>query len=839
MKREILAIVMLAGLAVNGWGGVVTNWVDEAGFEGLSGATHPDAGTAPWFTSGESDSGWVQREQTIVNSGSQSIKISEAGNAQVVQDLGLTLDSNTVYEMSFALRMDDLSSDAALSNDTSVGVLFSTSETLDGSYTWSGKSIYNQKPSTTGVWETVTLLIDGADPNLADNHGEYLRVALKKWNKNSEYTTYIDDVKFGPKLPRTEDNRHPVTFYVDAVNGDDSNDGMSHVTPWQTPQAVYKFDDFNGFVPGDKILFRRGDTFSGSFRIQASGEEGKPIVIGAYGDEQAAKPWIQGTSKHVIQLNDGNSFIEISDLKITNYQPSGALWLRYGIEIAPPEASGLMEHIYITNCDIMDVEGNNGDPNDDNDHRSYGIYAQIPNTPDTTPLSRWHDFRVENCHFEGIDGWGVRVRDHCNMLSQVRRGEALNGEFQSTGLVIQNNTATNNHQTCIQFNGQDGALIQNNVLDGTGGDSSIWFWSCRNTTVQYNVIKNINKPAADAYALHGDFMCENTLFQYNVGVNCEGGLVQAINQSDGGVNIQNNLTARYNLGIDCGFRSGNSAAIMLSGDVNNTKIYNNTIITTGSKPMYKAISFGNWTDPDYGGSDIWPENSLIANNIFYSYGGKKPTYKDAARMDDDGNVVTHNMYVGPNAPDVCPAELHEVTGDPRFADATGSEPEDFKVAYNSDVIGAGLVIADNGGEDFFGTPLTNATPSIGFYEFIAGAYTDTDGDLMSDAYEIANGLDPDVNDAHLDKDGDGRSNLDEFIEDTLADDPNSRFIANVLAATQELDWDEKPERLYHIFQALSLGDTWNLVQSNAVPPFSIDTSGDQNFYKVEVEYELP
>jgi hypothetical protein len=162
MKREILAIVMLAGLAVNGWGGVVTNWVDEAGFEGLSGATHPDAGTAPWFTSGESDSGWVQREQTIVNSGSQSIKISEAGNAQVVQDLGLTLDSNTVYEMSFALRMDDLSSDAALSNDTSVGVLFSTSETLDGSYTWSGKSIYNQKPSTTGVWETVTLLIDGA-----------------------------------------------------------------------------------------------------------------------------------------------------------------------------------------------------------------------------------------------------------------------------------------------------------------------------------------------------------------------------------------------------------------------------------------------------------------------------------------------------------------------------------------------------------------------------------------------------------------------------------------------------------------------------------------------------
>ena len=48
--------------------------------------------------------------------------------------------------------------------------------------------------------------------------------------------------------------------------------------------------------------------------------------------------------------------------------------------------------------------------------------------------------------------------------------------------------------------------------------------------------------------------------------------------------------------------------------------------------------------------------------------------------------------------------------------------------------------------------------------------TDSDGDGITDLYEEANGLDPDVNDAALDKDGDTISNLDEFKSDpqTLA-----------------------------------------------------------------------
>ena len=51
---------------------------------------------------------------------------------------------------------------------------------------------------------------------------------------------------------------------------------------------------------------------------------------------------------------------------------------------------------------------------------------------------------------------------------------------------------------------------------------------------------------------------------------------------------------------------------------------------------------------------------------------------------------------------------------------------------------------------------------------------DADRDGMDDAWERANGLDPAVNDAGADRDGDRRSNLDEFLAGTDPDEPAAR-----------------------------------------------------------------
>ncbi len=64
---------------------------------------------------------------------------------------------------------------------------------------------------------------------------------------------------------------------------------------------------------------------------------------------------------------------------------------------------------------------------------------------------------------------------------------------------------------------------------------------------------------------------------------------------------------------------------------------------------------------------------------------------------------------------------------------------------------------------------------------VAGADTDMDG--IADDYEALNGLTVGVNDAALDRDGDGSSNLAEFQAGTAANDPNSRLkVTDIVAA---------------------------------------------------------
>jgi len=62
--------------------------------------------------------------------------------------------------------------------------------------------------------------------------------------------------------------------------------------------------------PGDRILFRRGDTFYGSLNITKSGEAGLPITIGAYGTGD--KPVITGFTTVTGWANEGNGIYSAS-----------------------------------------------------------------------------------------------------------------------------------------------------------------------------------------------------------------------------------------------------------------------------------------------------------------------------------------------------------------------------------------------------------------------------------------------------------------------------------------------------------------------------------------------
>ncbi len=68
-------------------------------------------------------------------------------------------------------------------------------------------------------------------------------------------------------------------YYVDSVNGSDSNSGTSEDAAWRTLARVHA----TNFPPKSTIYFKRGSTWTGGLVIDDSGTENAPIVFTAYG----------------------------------------------------------------------------------------------------------------------------------------------------------------------------------------------------------------------------------------------------------------------------------------------------------------------------------------------------------------------------------------------------------------------------------------------------------------------------------------------------------------------------------------------------------------------------
>jgi len=68
-------------------------------------------------------------------------------------------------------------------------------------------------------------------------------------------------------------------YYVDSVNGSDSNPGTSPDRAWRTLAPVHS----RRFLPGDIVHFRRGSSWAGGLTIDDSGVQGNPITFTTYG----------------------------------------------------------------------------------------------------------------------------------------------------------------------------------------------------------------------------------------------------------------------------------------------------------------------------------------------------------------------------------------------------------------------------------------------------------------------------------------------------------------------------------------------------------------------------
>jgi parallel beta-helix repeat protein len=94
------------------------------------------------------------------------------------------------------------------------------------------------------------------------------------------------------------------TFYVSSTTGNDANNGTTRTSAWKTISKINN----QTFLPGDGILFKRGDTFYGSILVYSSGNSSKPITYSAYSTGE--KPLITGFTTVTQWTNLGNNIWE-------------------------------------------------------------------------------------------------------------------------------------------------------------------------------------------------------------------------------------------------------------------------------------------------------------------------------------------------------------------------------------------------------------------------------------------------------------------------------------------------------------------------------------------------
>jgi hypothetical protein len=111
-------------------------------------------------------------------------------------------------------------------------------------------------------------------------------------------------------------------YYVDSVNGSDSNPGTDPDKPWKTLNKVHA----QQFAPGSIIFFKRGSVFNGGLVIDDSGTSSQRIKFTAYG--QGPRPVFTNPgspSNHTSGITIKADWVIVERFAVRNARLAGVL----------------------------------------------------------------------------------------------------------------------------------------------------------------------------------------------------------------------------------------------------------------------------------------------------------------------------------------------------------------------------------------------------------------------------------------------------------------------------------------------------------------------------------
>lgn len=533
-----------------------------------------------------------------------------------------------------------------------------------------------------------------------------------------------------------------IVYYVDAEDGDDNNPGTSPEQAWKSLTKVTA----TTFQPGDQILLKSGSVWNGEWLWpKGSGVEGAPIKIDKYGGE--ALPVINGMGvdrgfnySGAVHLRN-QEYWEIRNLEITNdddfdtdivlQRPQGdnsypnkdktrnGILLIVDGDLLEDDADGIMDHIYIENCYIHDVDG----PNDWNDTFTGGIIFNVIGST-IRPNTSFRDLRIANNTIRKVDLLGIT--GYVDMVRGNYQAAIGPNNLWMRDIYIGHNYMEDIGQGGIDLCDAMNAVVEYNVVDGFlkrypsfRPTVALYPWKSENAVFQFNEVYNGPSTNADGSPYDMDSALKNVVYQFNYSHNNPCGWMLYMGKND-------NDIIRYNISDDGG---DFIIKYFLTACTTPTYFLNNVIIYDGARTKFmhrdpfKSMTYF-YNNVFYNKSEttttVWHDTNRylgnlgqveFSNNCFYEASGQHSPYEP-----NDPNKITENPLM------LNPGQAPQKNSAGILSGATIWDG--YKLQADSPLIDAGIYVPQMGDRDFYGTPLYyGAAPDIGVHEYQQGEQT--------------------------------------------------------------------------------------------------------------------
>jgi hypothetical protein len=325
------------------------------------------------------------------------------------------------------------------------------------------------------------------------------------------------------------------TYYVDATGGNDAHTGRDPANAWRTLSKVYNEFTNGTFSGGDRILFKRGETWTADYtarlrvrNVSGTSEE-RPLYIGAYGTGE--KPWIDArhaTWSYLLGSGvDGNDVpvdhVIVEDLALmgdnshSTYLDGVRGWTLRRVDVDKMIQIRRSEYVVLDGCDITSWD-------------SEPVY--IGTADDWTDQPGWVEIincHIHDCPLECIDlkpgAHHVTIRDNV-----LRNADNEVVSLRGTYHVVQGNVISNPTGSMgiagWSPGGAEGWLIEGNLIkdihgEGGGGNGEGIRIRGANHTVRNNTVADC-VTCLKVVKSNGVTIRDNIFYDSEIGIRLEG-----------------------------------------------------------------------------------------------------------------------------------------------------------------------------------------------------------------------------------------------------------------------------------------------------------------------------